>query len=158
MSRQPPSSSKTEALKRQGALNPHPARVQDELFLGHDFFDPNDLVQVRYEMLRRARVEGLPPARAARSFGLSRTSFYKARAAFEAASLPGLLPRRRGPKQAHKLTGEVIAFLRERLAEDESLRAARLAELVEQQFGLRVHPRSIERALASHQKRGRPHR
>jgi transposase len=144
-----------EALKRQGALNSHPARVRDELFLGHDFFDPHDLVQVRYEMLRRVSVENLPPARVARSFGLSRTSFYKVRAAFAAGSLPGLLPRRRGPKQAHKLTGEVLVFLRECLAEDESLGAGKLAARVEERFGLQVHRRSIERALARSQKGGR---
>ena len=155
MSKPSPASAKRDALARQGALHRHPERVRDGLFLGHNFFDPQDLVQVRYEMLRRARVEGLSPTQAARSFGVSRTSFYHAAAAFAAGSLVGLLPKRRGPKQRHKLTGEVLGFLREQLAADASLRAARLAELVEAHFGRRIHPRSIERALAQ---KGGPHR
>jgi hypothetical protein len=50
--------SKGESLRQQGVLNPHPQKVADPLFLRGEFFDPRDLVQVKYEMLRRVRVEG----------------------------------------------------------------------------------------------------
>ena len=50
---------KTTSLRRFRSLNPHPERVQDPLFLSNAFFDSRDLVQVRYEMLRRVHEEGL---------------------------------------------------------------------------------------------------
>ncbi len=44
--------------------------------------------------------------------------------------------------------GALQAFARERLEAEPSLRSAELAELIAERFGLRVHPRSVERALA----------
>jgi len=145
--------SKVQVLKAQGALNAHPELVTDELFVTTDFFDPNDLVQVRYEMLRKVRVEGLLPSEAARLFGFSRTSFYNILAAFKAGSLPGLMPRRRGPKGAHKLTGDVMEFVRQKLADEECASAVELAGAVRERFQICLHPRSIQRAIA--RKRGR---
>ena len=141
-------SSKIQTLRAQGALNPHPELVKDELFVTSDFFDPNDLVQVKYEMLRRVRVDGVSPSEAARAFGFSRMSFYNVRAAFARDSLPGLMPKKRGPKRAHKLSEDVQAFLDESIHNDQSLRSGRLSQMVEERFGVRVHPRSIQRVLA----------
>ena len=145
---------KLEALRNQGTLNPHPERVHNELFLGNDFFDPHDLLHVKYEMLRKRRVEGASVSRAAEVFGFSRPSFYQALAAFEVEGLSGLIPQRRGPKHAHKLTEPVMAFVRDTLAADESLRTADLVRMVIERFDVRVHPRSIERALARQPKKG----
>jgi transposase len=147
---------KKHLLRRQGALNPHPEQVTDPLFGEHDFFDPQDLVQVKYEMLRRTRIEGRSRSEAAQTFGFSRPSLYKAQAAFEQEGLAGLLPRRRGPRGAHKLNEEVLDFLQRAMDQDDSLRTVDLVQLVEQRFGLRVHPRSVERALARRQKKRRP--
>ena len=79
-----------------------PKHVQDELFRTNEFFDPRDLVQVKYEMLRRAQVEGLPISQAAEGFGFSRPAYYHALEAFQAHGLPGLIRKRPGPKRAHK--------------------------------------------------------
>jgi hypothetical protein len=40
-------------LRSSGTLNRNPQRVSDPLFSGHAFFDAQDLVQIKYEMLRR---------------------------------------------------------------------------------------------------------
>ena len=56
----PKNDPKTEALRQQGCLHPHPEKVTDEAFDANEFFDPRDLVQVKYEMLRRVRVDGQP--------------------------------------------------------------------------------------------------
>ena len=72
---------KAAALARDGALNPHPEAVRDPLFSGNPFFDPRDLVQVRYEMVRRHQVDGLPISDVADVFGVSRPTFYKAQSA-----------------------------------------------------------------------------
>jgi transposase len=138
---------KVEALRESRTLNPRSEAVTDEAFIGSDFFDPRDLVQVKYEMLRQVSEEGASVSSAAAAFGLSRQSYYQAAAALAEGGLPGLLPGKPGPRGAHKLTGEVVEHLRELVASDPGLRSADLAEAVAQRFGVRVHPRSIERAL-----------
>jgi hypothetical protein len=95
---------KREALRQQGVLNPRPGDITDQRFAVNSFFDPRDLVQVKYEMLRRVQAEGHSITQAAAAFGFSRPCFYQAQAAFAKEGLAGLVPRKRGPKQAHKLT------------------------------------------------------
>jgi transposase len=155
MPKKPPPDPKSLALRQQGCLNPHPERVTDELFQTREFFDSRDLVQVKYEMLRRVETEGLPVNRSAAVFGFSRPSFYQALASFRQGGLPALLPQKRGPKQAHKLSAEVLAFIREARQEDSSLRPAALVSRIQDRYGIAVHPRSIERALARSQKKPR---
>jgi transposase len=151
----PEKDSKLEALRQQGTLNPRPGEVTDELFADNSFFDPRDLVQVKYEMLRRVQAEGKSVTGAAAAFGFSRPSFYQAQSAFTQDGLAGLVPRKRGPRQAHKLTEEVLTFIGETRQQDPAVRAGELARLIHQRFGTTVHPRSIERALLRHQKKRR---
>ena len=146
---------KSQALSRHGALHPRPQDVADELFLSDEFFDARDLVQLKYEMLRRTGVDGHSVSQSAKVFGFSRPTFYEAQAAFNQNGLPGLIPKRPGPKKAHKLTDLVLDFIEEQLATDKELRSPELASRVREQFGLSVHPRSIERALARRSKKGR---
>jgi transposase len=145
---------KVEALQETRTLNLSPEAVTDAGFVaGADFFDARDVVQVNYEMVRRARVDGVPVTRAAAAFGFSRPSFYSAAEALDRDGLGGLVPAKPGPRKAHKLTDAVCAYLEAVLAGDGSLRPADLVALVADQFGLRVHPRSIERALARRRRR-----
>lgn len=146
---------KSEILRQYGALNAAADAVRDESFLGHEFFDPRDLVQVKYEMLRRVRIEGASVSQVARDFGFSRTAFYQALTLLEGQGLPGLIPKRPGPKGAHKLGEAVLEFIQQQQqSADEPLRAEVLASRIQQQFGFSVHPRSIERALAKQRKKG----
>lgn len=150
-----PTDPKLEALRNQGTANPRPQHVRDPAFLQGEFFDPRDLVQVKYEMLRRVRSEGCSVADAAASFGVSRPTFYKARTGFERAGLAGLLPVKRGPRGPHKATAKVMAVVADALAQDSSLDGVTLAERVKVELGLRLHPRTIERALARSEKKPR---
>jgi transposase len=138
---------KLAALRAAGALNPRPQSVRDAQFAEHPFFDARDLVQVKYEMLRRVQREGASVSQAAADFGFSRVSFYQAQAAFAEGGLPGLVPKRRGPRGAHKLTEEVMALVDQLRAERPEISSRELATLVQERFGRPVHPRSIERAL-----------
>jgi transposase len=146
-------SRKTEALRQHGSLNPHPEAVRHELFRSSEFFDPADLVQVKYEMLRQVLVERSSVTEAAAEFGLSRPSFYEAQAAFEESGLLGLVPEKRGPRRAHKLSAEVVEFLRMAKAEDPTLSGAALRDRLWRERRLHVHRRSIERAMARGQKK-----
>lgn len=144
---------KTDALHEQGCLHPHPEKVTDELFASGEFFDARDLVQVKYEMLRRVRIDGRPVSDSAARFGLSRPSYYQAQTAFEEGGLPALLPKKPGPRRAHKLSEEVMTALEEALTEEPELSSEGLVHLIEQRFGISVHRRSVERALARQEKK-----
>ena len=146
---------KLDALREAGTVNPRPEAVTDAPFQQEAFFDARDLLQVKYEMLRRVRTEGSSVTTTAAAFGFSRVAFYQARKRFGESGLAGLLPKPRGPKRAHKLSDDVVAFLEDVLAQDPSLRAPALAERVRGRFGVTVHPRSVERALARRRKKGR---
>ena len=141
------------ALAAARCLNPHPGQVRDPGFLSSDFFDARDLVQVKYEMVRRVKAEDAPVTETAAAFGFSRPSYYQAAARLERSGLEGLVPARPGPRGGHKLTDEICAWAEQRLAADPALRPAQLAGPIEASFGVRVHPRSVERALARRRER-----
>jgi transposase len=144
---------KRKSLQRQGTLNPRPDKVTHTLFRENDFFDAEDMIQVKYEMLRQVRVERQPISQSAKAFGFSRPSFYQAQQAYAQNGLSGLIPQKRGPRSGHKLTGEVMEFLNQARAEDSFLRIDRLVQMVKEKFGVGVHPRSIERQLLRQKKR-----
>lgn len=153
MPKRPPSDPKIDALRQRASLNPHPERVTDKLFVEHDFFDARDLLQMKYEMVRRVETEGSAVTAVAAEFGVSRLFFYHAQAALRQQGLPGLLPRKRGPRSGHKLSEEVVDFLETVRAEDDSLGSRQLVDRVQERFGIKVHPRSIERALVRRKKK-----
>ena len=151
-----PPDAKTQALREAGALHPHPEAVRDDAFVSHPFFDPRDRVQVKYEMVRRHQVDGRPVTEVAARFGVSRQTFYQTAAAFEAHGVPGLVPKRPGPKHAHKCTEAVVDYVErwragEDVQPDEPLTAA-----VARRFGVSVHARSLDRAVARRKKKPRP--
>ena len=106
---------KVQALREERCLNPRPEAVRDPAFASSEFLDARDLVQVKYEMVRRVRVEGDAVSRTVADYGFSRPSFYEAAAALDAGGLAGLVPARPGPRRAHKMSDEVVAFAQERL-------------------------------------------
>jgi transposase-like protein len=146
---------KAAALRASRTLNPRPETVTDEAFAASEFFDARDMVQVKYEMVRSARVGGAPVSRAAAAFGMSRPAFYHARQALDAGGLAGLVPAKPGPKAGRKVTPEVVAFLVAAKAADPEAGAAKLARMVSGRFGVEVHRRTVERALAKASKRPR---
>jgi hypothetical protein len=146
---------KAEALRAAGALHLRSDAVRDPLFTSDEFFDPRDLVQVKYEMLRRVDVEGQPVARTVEAFGFSRPTFYQAQAAFEARGIPGLVPRKRGPQGGHKVTDAVLAFVAAQRAEDPAVSVSALLDRIRNRFGVAVHRRSLERAVQRQEKKHR---
>jgi transposase len=144
---------KRQTLRRHGTLNPHPQAVSHPLFHNSDFFDSDDMVQVKYEMLRQVHIDNGSISQSANAFGFSRPSFYQAQAAFQQDGVFGLLPQKRGPQGGHKLTTEVMEFVAEQRSADSSLTPEQLAESIQQRFRIQVHPRSIQRRLLQQKKR-----
>ena len=124
----------------EGTLNPAPGKVQDPKFQEGEFFDPRDIVQVKYEMLRRVSVENASVTVPTEEYGVSRPTYYQTKASFEEAGIAGLVPRKRGPRGPHKLRGEVLAFIQEQLVAGEPVRARELAKLIRTEIRSRCPP------------------
>jgi transposase len=155
MLRKKTNSRKRDTLGQHGCLNPRPQQVADPLFQQSDFFDANDLVQVKYEMLRRVQIDQQPVSQAAAAFGFSRPTYYQAELDFQDQGLFGLIPEKRGPRRAHKLTPQVLEYVRQIRSEQPSLGIAQVGAAIREHFGVVIHPRSIERAVARQEKKRR---
>ena len=150
---------KTRALAASRTLNRDPEKVTDPAFAPGSFFDPADLVQVKYEMVRRSETDGVPvPQRPRRRSGSPASAVYGQVGAGRAGpgrADPGQA-RSQGRPQAHR---EVVDLLEELLAADATLRSGELAAQAAQRIGISVHPARCERALSRRRRRpGRPRR
>ena len=145
---------KRQTLRRHGTLNPHPEAVTHPLFHNSDFFDPDDLVQVKYEMLRQVHVDNGSISEAAQAFGFSRPAFYQAQAALQQDGIFGLLlAHKRGPQGGHKLAANVMEFVAHQRSADSSLTPEQRAEAIQKRFRIQVHLRSIQQRLLRQKKR-----
>lgn len=149
------SSEKLTALGEDGTLNPRPEKVCQALFCEREFFDAHDLLQVKYEALRAMDIEDASLTQASKEYGLSRPTLYGARESFEKAGVKGLLAKKRGPRRPHKMTEQVVDYTQQQLRETPGLKAEELAAGIARRFGIRVHPRSVERAVERRVKKGR---
>ena len=153
----PKTAVKVQALRQSGTFNPRAGAIRDRLFLEERFFDPQDLTQVKYEMLRRVEKEDLPISAVAASFGFSRPAFYKARRDFTREGLMGLIARRRGPREGHKVTREIVSFVERIRSQEPLIGTPELVRRIQKEFAVMVHRRTVERALvAAKKKRGKP--
>ena len=139
---------KVAALRESRCLNPHPGQVTDEAFLAEEFFDARDAVQVKYEMVRASAwtARRSPPQRQRSGTPGRRTTRQPPR-----WPPPGWTAWCRpspGPRGGHKLTGQILSWAEQQLAGDPALRRPAWPGRSPTAFGVRVHPRSIERALA----------
>jgi transposase len=148
-----PNDPKSEALQKQGCLNRRAEQVTSARFQQSDFFDPRDLLQVKYEMLRQALVERQPIVQVARQFGFSRPSFYQALTNFKQNGLLGLIRNKPGPRKAHKLSEPVVKFIEEQKAQEKAVTLDKLVQRIKDKFGLVVHKRSIQRAVTRKKKK-----
>ncbi len=136
--------SRREALEAAGLVHPRPEAVTAELFCsGQPFFLALDKVQVKYEMLRAALVEGATVTAAAAAHGYSRAEFYLVARAFSERGMAGLIDERRGRKGPTKLSAEIVGFLR---SAPSNCSGAELAREVAERFGVDLHRRTVERA------------
>ena len=141
------SQDKHAALLFADALHRRSGDVSHALFQQHAFFDPNDLLQVKYEALRAWDLNEQSLSALANAFALSRPTLYAARAALQTHGLAGLLPNKRGPKQAHKLTDDVLLRLRQLLEADPARSTPELLEVLRDELGVTIHLRTLEKAL-----------
>ena len=141
-------------LRKHGVLNPHPEKIQEELFLAHEFFDPKDLIQARYEMIRCHRIDGLTIMEVSQRFGVSRITFYNLTKRYDEEGLIGLVPRKSGPKKPHRCTKEILEFVKHRQLEEPGILCQDIIWEVRKKFNIILHRRTIERGLVRLKKKG----
>lgn len=143
---------KVEYLKENGTFNQNHSAVKDKLFTQKEFFDCRDIIQVKYEMLRKGRKKNCPVKKTAKLFGMSRQNYYKVKNVFDQEGMAGLLPKRRGPKHAFKLTDDIAKFIETLVKEAPGVTDSQIAQKIKAQFKLIIHPRTIERFLKDQKK------
>jgi transposase len=144
---------KIKILEGNRTLNKHAGKVKDPIFRNNPFFDSRDIVQVKYEMLRAVEKDGQPVSTTAESFGFSRVSFYKTMGEFKGNGVMGLIPKKRGPQGAYKLNPEAMNFINKKIRQYPGITKKQLVEALETATGVKVHKRSIERALGGSKKK-----
>lgn len=132
-------------LRRARCLHPTPERVRDERFLEQrDFFDPKDIVQVKYELIRRCQIEGDDVASACLEFGFSRTTYYKVLQAFLGGGLPALMGQPRGRLKPIKVTDIVRGYLIAEKAKNPKLSAREMVSALQERYHVQLSERMIQ--------------
>ena len=139
---------KTDILKENGTYNPRHGKVKAANFQAGVFFDSEDLIQVKYELLRSIASGECSITQASELYGLSRESIYKNKAAYEAGGLQALIPKKTGPKGAHKLTEQGQSFLDAYVAANPSASVSEMNAKMRERTGIAVHNRTVERYLS----------
>jgi hypothetical protein len=104
--------SKNDFLKEEGLLNLNAKKVVHPLFKSVDFFDPSDLAQVRYELLRATKQEKISVAKTCRLFGFSREYFYRLSHSFMETGFPALLKSpQAGRRPLIALNQNILTFI-----------------------------------------------
>ena len=66
--------------------------------------------------------------------------------------LTALVPKQRGPREGHKLSGQVIEHVRTLKSSSPGLTTVECIRAVQEKFGVTVHRRTLERAMAGKKK------
>ena len=140
--------SKEDILKAGGTYNRAYDSVTADEFQHGIFFDPKDLAQVKYEMLRSVAKGGASISDAAEKYGLSRQTYYISKNAVENQGMGGLIPQKRGPKGSYKMTEQGEAFIDDYLREHPKASPAEINRALAEATGIKVHDRTISRYLA----------
>ena len=139
--------SKRVFLEKEGLLNAKPDRVSHPLFETLDFFDPFDLPQVRYEMIRCARAEKLSVVEACKLFGFSREYFYRLERDFMARGYVALLGSTMGRRPIIALNQEIVNFITHRKMEKTGLSGENLRQEIQKRYKVDCSRRTVERIV-----------
>lgn len=145
--------SKNKILKENGSFNKSADKVKDPIFQNNPFFDANDIVQVKYEMLRAVEKDQQPVIQTTKTFGFSRVSYYKTLNDYRDNGMGGILPKKRGPQKAHKLTPEIMNFINEKTTQNPIISKKELVNILETDKGIKIHKRTLEKTLGGGKKK-----
>ncbi len=138
---------KYEFLEKEGLLNQKPERISPSVFAENDFFDPLDITQVRYEMLRSARIGKTSVAKACKLFGFSREYFYRLERNFMAHGLVSLLGSPKGRRPLIAVNQEVVNFIVHRRIDNPKLSGDDLRNDILRLYKINCSRRTVERVI-----------
>ena len=141
------SDTKNEFLNQEGLLNRRAERVAHPLFLTLDFFDALDLPQVKYELLRAARVDNISVVEACKLFGFSREYFYRLEKYFMERGYVSLIGSPMGRRPMIGLNHEIVTFIVHRKMEKPQLSGEALRKEILQQYSIDCSRRTTERII-----------
>lgn len=139
---------KVSIMKENGSFNEKYKKVTAPAFGSGIFFDPRDIVQVKYEMLRCVSLGEATVTQAADQFGFSREAFYNNKNAYELGGVQALFPKKTGPKGPHKLVPEAIQWIDAFIQENPRAHVSEINGHLRENMGISVHNRTIERYLS----------
>ena len=152
---------KRDILMENGTFNRNYTKVTEQRFHADEFYDPQDLAQVKYEMLRTVRESrnGKQNVKEiANKFGFSRAGFYKIKESFEKGGVSTFVINKSGPRNARKLTSEYQEFIDGYLSDNPTASSDAIAKVLKTEKGLEVSKRTIERYRKSKVKHNRESR
>jgi len=141
------SETKKDFLNKEGLLNRRPERITHPLFLTLDFFDPLDLPQVKYELMRSARVDNISVTEACRLFGFSREYFYRLEKAFMKHGYVSVIGSAMGRRPIIALNQEIVSFIVHRKMEEPRLSGKALRKEILHQYSIDCSGRTVERII-----------
>ena len=139
---------KKETLIANDTYNKRYLSVKKSGFQVGGFYDPMDLVQVKYEMIRETQTSGRSIGAVAKEFGFSRTAYYDIKEDFDANGMLAFLPKKKGPKRQYKLTGDLREFIDEYTVNHPKAKAAEITGAIMSEKGIDISSRTIHRYLA----------
>ena len=136
---------KKEILLANGTYNKNHEKVKNENFLTGAFYDPIDIIQVKYEMLKDAAEGSRGIAQVADEFGFSRASFYNIKDAFDKQGLSAFVPEKTGPKRPHKLTESHKDYIDRYISEKPKVSSNEITKSLKKDKGIDISKRTVER-------------
>jgi len=139
---------KKDILMENGTFNKNYKNVKAAKFINDQFYDPMDIAQVKYEMLKEVEQNGITITDAADNYGFSRTAYYNIKDAFSSQGIKGLIPEKSGPKSPHKLTQTYQERIDEWVAGNPGISSNDIAALINQDGTIQINKRTVERYRA----------
>jgi len=139
---------KKDILMKNGTYNKNHEKVTAPKFLGDTFYDPMDIAQVKYEMLKDVEKKETTVADAASDYGFSRAAFYNIKEAFSKQGIKGLIPEKPGPRKPHKLTQECQVLIDGYVAENPRISSSEITERIKRENDIQMSKRTVERYRA----------
>jgi len=118
---------KKDVLSKIRALNKNPEKITNSLFIEHDFFDPLDNVQIKYEMLRVNQVDKQKVSHVCKQFNYSREAFYVILQKFKKQGIVGLLEISRQKKNTIMLNQDIVKMIIQTKYENPKISGSKLA-------------------------------
>ena len=138
---------KVEHLRATHTYNEQHDKVTDELFANSELFDPRDLLQVRYEIVR-AVGRGESPEKVAARFGVSGMTARRYAGRMGEGGLSALLPARKGPGGPRALGAAGEEFVDAYVEGHPGASGREVHEALEAALAPGVSQRTVERRIA----------